>query len=139
MYCDNIFKDCMASNKKTINESASLSLLRHLIFEILMVEDNAPGGGITDFGAAGVINPDEATRKMTQALKTAKGNVRRAARELGISPSLVYHYSSSEGPIPALHGAIDDSQSGSYQQEKEKEEAEKKKKKLKVTRRNKST
>jgi hypothetical protein len=63
---------------------------------------------------------------MTQALKTSKGKVKSAAKQLSVSPSTVYHYSSSDGPIPALHGAIEDSQSGAYKNEKEKEEEKRK-------------
>jgi hypothetical protein len=103
----------MTSNiRKAINESSCIKLVRALVKEVLLSEDEKPGGGLTDVGAEMKIDPQNAIIHLKGALAGAprKGRVKAAAKELGVSPSLIYHYTSEDPKAhapPALKGYLD--------------------------------
>lgn len=88
--------------RKIANESSCIKLVRALIKEVLLSEDKKPGGGITDLGAGMVVNRKKTVKDIKNALQSApsKGRVNSAANYLGVSPSTIYHYTSSN---PADH------------------------------------
>lgn len=102
-----------------MSDNSKIKLLRKLIREVLLSEDDTPGGGLTKFGAKYKIQQSDALADAMKALAGSDGNAGQAAKTLGISKRRMYDYIQQS---PKLDSAQDRFQD----EEKSKEERQEK-------------
>jgi hypothetical protein len=80
----------MMNNKRMLSNLRVL--IRELVKESFLNEDDKPGGGLTQFGAEYKIQRSDAISDAMKALAASDGNAREAAKTLGISARRMYDY-----------------------------------------------
>jgi len=73
------------------------SIIRQLVKESILREDETPGGPITDLGAEKIVNPSDYMSDFRKALVASDGIVKKAARTLGIATRTA-HYHIAQSP-----------------------------------------
>ncbi len=81
----------LLSKKIIIRHMKKNEELLRIAIRSIISESQSPGGAITDLGATFVVDPKDGERQIRIALEKQKGNVRKAAKELGISTRQLYN------------------------------------------------
>ena len=67
-------------------------IIIEFVRETLLEKTGAPGGPRTKMGAIKQLYPDNFSNRVRSAVKSAEGDVAKAANELDVAPRTLYHY-----------------------------------------------